>query len=155
MCVVLEWCSERSINGQECKHWRKSVSGFYSLGGRWTIAHCSMNGPSPQMKRIFNGFMPVNAKVLKLMQSLSRNLWLNITTEWTCWQHIIYSNTVSLWGEMSILNLGQSGHLPIFTLLKHSMRLLKYSQLCLSRIRISRRCIQVLFFKYSIVFNPS
>ena len=33
----------------------------------------------------------------------------------------------SIWGEMSMVNLGHSGHLSIFTLLKHLMMLLKYN----------------------------
>ena len=42
-----------------------------------------------------------------------------------CWQRI-YSNS-SLWGEISMVNLGYSRHSSIFTLLKHLMMLLKYN----------------------------
>ena len=48
-------------------------------------------------------------------------IWLNITTEKTSWQRIY-----SLYGGNEYM-YGESGHLCIFTLLKHLMMLLKYS----------------------------
>ena len=43
---------------------------------------------------------------------------------WMSWQRI-YSNTV-VYGENEYMFYGESGHLSIFTLLKHLMMLLKY-----------------------------
>ena len=59
--------------------------------------------------------------VLKLMQSLSRNLRLNII--WYTVRLTVYSNA-AVCGENEY---GKSGHLSIFTLLKHFMMLLKYN----------------------------
>ena len=88
-----------------------------------------------------------NTKVFKLMQSLSRYLWLNITTEITVWL-TSYSNTV-VYGENEY---GESSHLSIFTLLKHLMMLLKYKFsglyfYTLPKTLIVCRAMQLRFFK--------
>ena len=61
-----------------------------------------------------------------------------------CWQRI-YSNS-SLWGEISMVNLGYSSHSSMFTLLKHLMMLLKYNFYTLPKTLIPFTTIQFRFF---------